>query len=90
MKRSLPYKTFYSGSSYSAAYNSYNFCDRNKLFAVLNLPVNCPLGSWYFDIKYALKVYQRQYKKEINNFRWMDGWMDGYLFPPYRRASYIT
>ena len=38
-ERYLLYKTFYSGSSYSAAYNSYNFCDRSKLFAVLNLPI---------------------------------------------------
>ena len=37
----LPYKIFYSGSTYSESYNSYNFCDRSKLFAALNLPVNC-------------------------------------------------
>ena len=38
-ERYLLYKTFYSGSSYSAAYNSYNFCDRSKLLAVLNFPI---------------------------------------------------
>ena len=58
MKISSPYKTFYSGSSYSAAYNSYNFCDKSKLFAVLNLPNISRLESWCFDLKYALKVYQ--------------------------------
>ena len=40
-----PFNTFYSESSYSAAYNSYNLCDRGKLFAVLNLPVNCLVES---------------------------------------------
>ena len=58
MKMSLPYNTFYARSSYSTAYNYYNFCDRRKLFAVLNLPVNCPVRSWYCDLKYVFKVYQ--------------------------------
>ena len=53
---SLPYTTFYSGSSCSAAYNSYNFCDKCKLFAVLNLPVNSLSWSWRSDLKYAFKV----------------------------------
>ena len=35
-ERYFLYETFYSGSSYSAAYNSYNFCDRSKPFAVVN------------------------------------------------------
>ena len=30
----------YSGSSYSADYNAYNFFDISKLFAVLNMPAN--------------------------------------------------
>ena len=47
----LPYISFYSGSTYSTAYNSYNVCDRSKLFAVLKLPVDCLLGSWYFHLK---------------------------------------
>ena len=64
MKRSLPYKTFYLGSSYSAAHSSYHFCDRSKLFAVLNLPVNCLLGSWYCDVKYALQVYKMKVLKK--------------------------
>ena len=55
LKRYLPYKTLYSVSSYSAVYNPYNFYDRSKLFAVLDLPVNYPLELWYFDLKYALK-----------------------------------
>ena len=55
MRRSLPYKTFHSGSSYSAANNSYNFCHRSKLFAVLNFPVNCLVWSLYGDLKYAFK-----------------------------------
>ena len=57
MKRYLPYKTCYLGSSYSEAYCSYILCHRHKLFAVLNLPVYFLLGSWYFDLKYAFKVY---------------------------------
>ena len=47
----LPYKTFYSGS----AYNSNNFCERSKLFAVLHLPANCQKESWYYELKSALK-----------------------------------
>ena len=52
MKMALLYKTFYSGPSYSAAYNSYNFCDRRKLVAVFNLRVICRLESWCFDLKH--------------------------------------
>ena len=37
----LPYNTFCLEPSYSEAYKSDFFCDRRKLFAVLNLPVNC-------------------------------------------------
>ena len=59
----LPYNTLYSGSSYSAD-NSYNFCDRSKLFAVLNLQVNCFLRSWYCGLKYAFNVYQINVKHE--------------------------
>ena len=57
MKMSLPYYIF-NISSYSEAYNSYNFCDRRKLFAVLNLHVNRLLWSWYCDLKNAFKVHQ--------------------------------
>ena len=39
MKMYLPYNTFYSGPSNSAANNSNNFVDRRKLFAVLNFQV---------------------------------------------------
>ena len=54
----LPHNIFHSGSSYSAAYNSYNFVDRRKLFAALNSQVNCLIGLWYCDLKYAFKFYQ--------------------------------
>ena len=54
MKRFLLYITFSSGLSYSTAYNSWNFCDRGKLFAVLEWSVNCPLETCYFNLKYVL------------------------------------
>ena len=60
MKRHLTY-IFNYGSSYCEAYNSYNFCDRHKLIAVLNLPVNCLLGSLYCDLKYAFNVIKWMY-----------------------------
>ena len=63
-----PYNTFYSGASYSAAYSYYNFVDRRKLFAVLNSPVNCLLGSWYCDPRCAFKLYQIKKIKEITYF----------------------
>ena len=55
MKRFLLYITFSSGSSYSTAYNSWSFCDRNKLFAVLEWSVNCLSETSYFNLKYILK-----------------------------------
>ena len=48
-------------TSHGPAYNSFNFCDRSKLFAVLNLPVNCLLGSWYCYLKYASKFIKWKY-----------------------------
>ena len=55
MKRFLLYITFSSWSSYSTAYNSWGFCDRIKLFAVLEWSVNCLLETCYFNLKYVLK-----------------------------------
>ena len=55
MKRFLLYITFPSVLSYSTAFNSLSFCDRSKLFAVLEWSVNCLLGSCYSNLKYALK-----------------------------------
>ena len=63
MKMSLPYKILHSGSTYSEPYNSYNFCDRSKLFAAFNSPVNCLLGTWYCDLKCALKSCQMKVLK---------------------------
>ena len=54
MKRFLLYITFSSGLSYSIAYNSWSFCDRSKLSAVLEWSVNCLLETCYFDLKYVL------------------------------------
>ena len=62
-KRQLCYKTFDRGSSYSTAYNSYNFCHRSKLLAVLKLPVNCLLWSWYSDTEYASNAHQMKLLK---------------------------
>ena len=39
-----------------------------SFFSFEFLPVNCLLGSWYCDLKYAFKVYQRMYKNEISDF----------------------
>ena len=55
MKRFILYITFSSGSSYSTAYNSWSYCDRSKLFAVLEWPLNCLLETCYFNLKYVLK-----------------------------------
>ena len=55
MKRFLLYITFSSGPSYSTAYNSWRFCNRSLLFAVLEWSVNCLLEICYFNLKYALK-----------------------------------
>ena len=55
MKRFLLYITFSSGSSYSKAYNSFSFCNRSKLFAVLECLVNCLSETCYFNLKYVLK-----------------------------------
>ena len=54
-KRFLLYKLFSSGLSYSTAYNSLSFCDRSKLFAVLDWSVNCLTETCYFNLKYVLK-----------------------------------
>ena len=53
-KRFLLYITISSGLSYSTAYNSWNICDRSKLFAVLEGSVNCLLETCYFNLKYVL------------------------------------
>ena len=55
MKRFLLYITFSSGPSYSTAYNSFNSCDRSKLFEVLEWSVTCSLETCYFNLKYELK-----------------------------------
>ena len=55
MKRFLLYITFSSGSSYSTSYNSWSFCDRGKLFEVLEWPVNCLSETCFFNKKYVLK-----------------------------------
>ena len=55
MKRFLLYITFSSGSSYSTAYNSWSFCNRSLLLAVLEWAVNCLSEICYFNLKYALK-----------------------------------
>ena len=55
MKRFLLCITFSSGLSYSTAYNSWSFCDRRKLFAVLEWSVNCPSETCYFDLNYLLE-----------------------------------
>ena len=55
MKRFVLYITFSSGSSYSTAYNSWSYCDRSKLFAVLEWSLNCLLETNYFNLKYVLK-----------------------------------
>ena len=60
MKRFLPYITFSSELSYSTAYNSKSFCDRSKLFAVLEWSVNCLLETCYFNLKYLLKKLSNQ------------------------------
>ena len=39
----------FSGLSYSTAYNSWSFCDKSNLFAVLEWSVNCLLGTCYFN-----------------------------------------
>ena len=57
-EKAFTFKTLYQGSSYATAYNSYNVFDSNKMLAFLKLPVNCLLGSWYYDIKYAYKIHQ--------------------------------
>ena len=58
MKRFLLCITFSSGSSYSTTNNSWSFCDRSKLFAVLECSVNCRLETCYFILRYVLKSYQ--------------------------------
>ena len=55
MKRFLLYITFSSGLSYSTANKSWSFCDRSKLFAVLEWSVNCHLEVCYLNLKYVLK-----------------------------------
>ena len=55
MKRFVFYIMFSSGSSYSTAYNSWSYCNRSKLFAVLEWSVNCLLETCYFNLKYVLK-----------------------------------
>ena len=65
MKRFLPYITFSSGLSYSTAYNSFSFCDRSKLFAVLEWSVNCLLETCYFNLKRLLKKYQNKLFNKI-------------------------
>ena len=65
MKRFLLYITFSSGSSYSTAYNSWNFCDRSKLFAILKWSVNCLLETCYINLKYELKNYQMKIFNKI-------------------------
>ena len=57
MKKFLLYITFFSGSSYYTAYNSWSFCDRSKLFAVLECLVNCFLETCYFTLRYVLKHF---------------------------------
>ena len=60
IKRFLIYITFYLGLSYSTAYNSWNFCDRSKLFAVLEWSVNCLL-----NLKYILKTLSNELFNKI-------------------------
>ena len=61
IKRFLPYITFSSRLSYSTAYNSYSFCDRSKLFAVLEWSVNCLSETFIFLSKIVIeKVIKRK------------------------------
>ena len=55
MKRFLLYITFTSGSSYSTDYNSWSFCNRSKLFAVLEWSVNGLLETCFLNRRYVLK-----------------------------------
>ena len=63
MKRFLLYIMFSSGFSYSTAYNSWSFCDRSKLFAVLEWSVLSE--TCYFNLKYVLKNYQMKLFNKI-------------------------
>ena len=65
LKRFLLYITFSSWLSYSTAYNSWSFCDKSKLFAVLEWSVNCLSETCCFDLKYVLKNYQMKLFHEI-------------------------
>ena len=55
LKRFLLYITFSSGLSYATAYNAWNFCDRSKLFVVLEWSVNCLSETCYLNLKYVFK-----------------------------------
>ena len=63
MKRVLPYITFSSGLSYSTAINSKSFCDRSKLFAVLEWSVNFLSKSCYLILKYLLNYQMKLFNK---------------------------
>ena len=61
----LPYKTFYLGSAYSAAYNSYNPAnDSNCLHFCSKMPEQ---GSWYCELNMHQSLSNKDIKKEINN-----------------------
>ena len=45
--------TIFGGQSYSTAYNSYSYYDRNKMFAVLK-----QLGNYLFQTWYVKRIYQ--------------------------------
>ena len=69
MKRFSPYITFSLGLSHSTAYNSCSFCDRSKLFAVLEWSVNCLAETCYFNLKYLLrKLSNETIQQNLNDF----------------------
>ena len=69
LKRFLLYITFSSGLSYSTAYNSWSFCDRSKLFAVLEWSVNCFSETCYLNLEYVLKkIIKWNYLTKFNDF----------------------
>ena len=64
MKRFLLYITFSSGSSYSIAYNAWSFCDKSKLFAVLEWSVNYLSETCYY---YSNICIEKNYQMKLFN-----------------------
>ena len=67
MKMYLPYKTFYLGPSYSAAYNSYNPVNESNCLQFCIWQYNACKGHGIVNLHMHKSLYNKDIKTAIND-----------------------